>query len=88
MTLAIASHQMAPFIAVLLLMVLIGEYGAVRGRETGVRVLVALAADVAIWAQIYIYSGPESARADYPPWVRPRCLCRGCAVSDFGVGLI
>lgn len=66
LTLAIASHQMTPFLAVLLLMVLIGEYGAGQGRETGVRVVVALAADVAIWALIYVYSGPESTRTDYP----------------------
>ena len=67
LTLAIASHQLMPFIAVLLLMVLISEYGAGRGRESGVRVLVAAAADVAVWALIYIYSGAESARTEYPP---------------------
>ena len=66
LTLSIATHQMEPFTLVLLLMVLIGEFGARRGRETGVRVLVALAADVAIWGSIYIYSSPESMRADYP----------------------
>jgi hypothetical protein len=66
LTLAIASHQMVPFIVVLLVMVLIGEYAAGREHESGVRVLVALAADAAIWALLYIYSGPDSARADYP----------------------
>lgn len=65
LTLSIATHQMAPFIVVLLVMVVIGEFGAVRGRDSGVRVLVALAADVAIWALVYIYSSPESTRADY-----------------------
>src|SRR5579859_3574007 len=43
LTLAIASHQMMPFIAVLLLMVLIGEFAAGRDHESGARVLVALA---------------------------------------------
>ena len=66
LTLAIASHEMAPFIAVLLAMVLICELGTGRSRENGVRVLVALAADVAIWALIYIYSSPASTRGDYP----------------------
>jgi hypothetical protein len=66
LTLSIATHQMEPFILVLLLMVFIGEYVAGRGRESGVRVLVALAADVAIWGLIYIYSSPESTRVDYP----------------------
>ena len=65
-SLGIASHQVAPFIAVLLLMVLIGEYGTERGHEAGVRVLVALGADAAIWALLYIYFSPESTRTDYP----------------------
>jgi len=64
--LAVATHQMVPFISVLLLMVLIGEYAAGREHESGVRVLVALAADVAIWALVYIYSSPESTRIEYP----------------------
>jgi hypothetical protein len=64
--LAVASHQMVPFIMVLLLMVLIGEYAAGRDHESGVRMLVALAADAAIWAMLYIYSSPESTRAEYP----------------------
>jgi hypothetical protein len=66
LTLAVASHQMTPFIVVLLLMVLIGEYAAGRDHESGVRMLVALAADAAIWAMLYIYSSPESTRGEYP----------------------
>lgn len=66
LALAVASHQIMPFIAVLLLMVLVGEYRAGLGIATGVRVLVALGADAAIWALIYIYASPESTRADYP----------------------
>ena len=64
--LAIASREMVPFIGVLLVMVSIGEYGAVRGRASGVRIVVSLAADAAIWALIFIYSSAESARASYP----------------------
>jgi len=60
LSLAIASHQILPFIAVLLLMMLINEYAASRDRESGVRVLVALAADAAIWALFYIYSSPKA----------------------------
>lgn len=89
LTLAIASHQLAPFIAVLLLMVLIGEYGAARERETGVRVLVALAADVAIWALIYIYSSPESTRTDYPRLGPAGLLAPGLGLFlIFGASLI
>jgi hypothetical protein len=80
LTLAIATHQMAPFIAVLLVMVLIAEYGAGRDRESGVRVLVALAADVAIWAMIYTYSSPPDTRADYPPMGTIALLAPGVAL--------
>jgi len=89
LTLAIATHQMEPFIAVLLLMTLIGEYRAGRERETGVRILVALAADVAIWALIYIYSGPESSRADYPPMGTAALVAPGLSLFlILGVSLI
>ena len=66
LALAIASHQLLPFAVVLLLMVLICEYGAALNREAGARVLVALAADLVVWGLIYIYESPQSARPDYP----------------------
>jgi hypothetical protein len=65
--LAITSREMVPFAGVLLVMVLIGEYGALRGSESGVRIAVSLAADAAIWALIFIYSSAESTRTSYPP---------------------
>jgi hypothetical protein len=65
-SLSIATHEMAPFIATLLLMALICEYAAVRDRDLGVRSLVALAADLCVWALIYIYSSPPGTRAEYP----------------------
>ncbi len=65
-TLAIATQEFAPFIAAMLLMVFICEYAAGRDRELGVRPLVSLAADVGVWALIYIYSSPPSTRPDYP----------------------
>lgn len=89
LTLAIASHQFLPFIAVLLLMMLIGEYAAGRNRESGVRVLLALAADVAIWALLYIYSSPESTRADYPTLGSAALLAPGFGLFlIFGLSLI
>jgi hypothetical protein len=89
LSLSIATHQMIPFVAVLLLMVLVSEYGAVRRRESGVRILVALAADAAIWALIYIYSSPQNARADYPPIGAGTLLAPGVALFVFfGVSLI
>jgi hypothetical protein len=77
LSLSIASHQMIPFIGVLLTMVLMAEYAALRGRESGVRILTSLAADVAIWALIFIYSSPESARTSYPHQVAAALIAPG-----------
>jgi len=64
--LSVATHELIPFIAVLLLMAVVSEYAAERERGLGVRFLVAAAADVAVWALIFIYASPQSTRADYP----------------------
>ncbi len=66
LALSIASHQIIPFIGVLLVMVLLSEYGASRGRVSGVRVVASLSANVAIWGMLFIYSSQESTRANYP----------------------
>ena len=66
LSLSVATHEMLPFIAVLLLMVLICECASGWARELGARPVVALAADLGIWALIFIYSSPESTRGDYP----------------------
>ena len=66
LALAIATHDLMPFLWVLLLMVLICEYAAERNHELSVRPMVALAADLAVWAVLFIYSGPAAARAEYP----------------------
>ncbi len=64
--LSIASHNMLPFIAALLLMAIISELAAGCNHELSVRPLVALAADLGVWALIFIYAGPQEARVDYP----------------------
>ncbi len=79
LALSIATHAMAPFIAALLLMVLVCEFANVRRRTQPVRPLVAALTDVAIWALIFVYSGALSTRADYPALgtaslVAPACL--------------
>ena len=66
LALAIATHGFAPFIATLLLMAVLCEYVSLRIRSLGVRSLVAAAADLGIWGLIFIYSSPQSTRADYP----------------------
>ena len=78
--LSIATHQMIPFIAVLLVMVLI-KLSATSQRRSGIRVLAALAADLAICVQLYIYSGAEAARADYPTLSSGSCSLRGWRFS-------
>jgi hypothetical protein len=65
--LSIATGEMVPFIAMLLLMVLLSEIAAARGHGSGIRPLAALAADGLVWAFTYIYSGPQNAREQYRP---------------------
>jgi hypothetical protein len=63
LALSVATRQFEPFIATLLLMALVGE--CAQGQRS-VRVLAATGADAAIWALLFIYSSPLSARMDYP----------------------
>ncbi|MGC8549662.1 MAG: hypothetical protein ACP5M4_08170 [Acidobacteriaceae bacterium] len=63
---AIATHNLLPFIAALLVVSGLGEFSAARGRALRVRVLCAMAVDVAVFAMIWVYSGPASSRAVYP----------------------
>jgi hypothetical protein len=78
LALSIATHQFLPFLATLLLMALICEYAAVRNHPWSVRPLVAAAADLAIWALIFIYSSPQSTRMDYPALGAAGLLLPGC----------
>ena len=80
LALSIATHQLVPFIAALIVMVLLSEYAAGRNRGLGVRFLVAAAADVAIWALIFIYSSPPSTRAEYPLLGTAALLAPGIAL--------
>lgn len=76
--LCIATHDLIPFIATLMLMALIAEYAAGRNHELSVRLLAAAAADLSIWALIFIYSGRESIRVDYPAIGVVGLLVPGC----------
>src|ERR1017187_5906708 len=90
LALSIATHEVTPFIAALLLMVLLCEYAAGRNHGLGVRLPVAAAADVAIWALIFIYSSPESTRGDYPILGTAALLAPGLVlflISGVGVAL-
>lgn len=78
LALAIGTHQLTPFIAALLLMALICEYAAEHNHEMSLRPLVAVAADLGVWALIFIYTGPQMARAGYPELATAKLLLPGC----------
>ena len=80
LALSIASHQIVPFAAVLLFIVLLSEYGAAFNRWAGVRMLAAAAADLIVLLLIYIYSSPQSTRLDYPPLSSAALLAPGVAL--------
>ena len=63
--LLIATHDMIPFLCVLLLMALLGEIAAGCNRWLRVRPIVAIAADIATFALISIYASPDSSRTEY-----------------------
>lgn len=65
-SLLIATHEILPFLAVILLMSLLTEAAAGRSQELSVRPIAAIAADIAIWALLFTYSSPESSHPDYP----------------------
>ncbi len=67
LALMIATRDLAPFIAALLLIAGVSEFAADRNRWLHLRFLVAPAADLAVWILIHIDSLPESARVDYAP---------------------
>jgi len=66
LALMIATHDLPPFIAALLIMALASEFAADRNRWLRLRFLVAPATDLAVWILLYIYSLPAHFRADYP----------------------
>jgi hypothetical protein len=78
LALAVATHDLDPFIATLLLMALTCEYAAGRSHQRSVRFLAALASDAAIWALIFIYANPQSARMDYPALSASGLILPGC----------
>lgn len=66
LALLLATHDLVPFIAALLVIALVSEAAACRNRWLSLRPLAAVVADLAICILAYIYSRPESARSDYP----------------------
>jgi len=89
LALSVATHQLLPFIATLILMAMISEYAAARSHRLSVRPLTAMAADAAIWALIFIYSSPVSTRMDYPALGTATLLLPGCLLFlIYGVSVV
>jgi hypothetical protein len=61
-----ATRSTLPFIAVLLLMLILAAVAEARDRAPGLRALNAFAASAALWAAVYIYISPPATRPDYP----------------------
>jgi hypothetical protein len=79
LALSVATRVFVPFLIALLIMVLLDEYALFRHRKLAVRPLVIAVADVGVWALIFVYSGPENARVEYPllgvaALIAPPCL--------------
>lgn len=67
LALALATGDLLPFLAALLVIAVLGEIAAARHRTLRVRPLVAAAADFAVFVLIWVYSSPAATRAEYPP---------------------
>lgn len=64
--LALATRDLTPFLAAMLVIAIAGEVAAARHRALRVRPLVAGAADFIVFALVWIYSRPAAARTEYP----------------------
>jgi hypothetical protein len=62
-----ATHQLIPFLGVLLLMAVLSEAAADCNRWLNLRPIAAIAADFGILALLLIYTSPEADHADYSP---------------------
>lgn len=92
-SLAIAAHNLLPFIYMLLVALLVVEYARSLDHVQTAWPLIALVTDGAIWGLIFIYSGPQSARAEFPALslaalVFPSCLLFAINGSGIAVRVI
>lgn len=76
--LSVATHRMIPFLALMLLMVLVCEYLRTRQHALAVRPLVVIATDIAVWLMTYIYGSSETNRVDYPALGAATLLAPAC----------
>lgn len=67
LVLALATHNLLPFLGALLLMMTTAEIAAACRWRLGVRWIVAASADFLVFALIWIYAGPAGGQTIYPP---------------------
>jgi len=65
--LLIATRELVVFTVALLAVGLAAEVATAVKHVAGLRVIPALAADLAVWVLIYVMTAPEGAPAEYPP---------------------
>ena len=63
--LAFATHQVLPFVSALLLAVFVSELARIRAFAQPLWPLLALISDVVLFGTIFVYAGPQNARAAY-----------------------
>ncbi|MGA7340775.1 MAG: hypothetical protein WBE72_05840 [Terracidiphilus sp.] len=80
LALSIVTHEAIPFIAALLVMVLVCEYAAAHDRGRLIRPLVEAVTDAAIWTLLFIYASPQGSRTDYPLLGIAALLAPGCVL--------
>ena len=87
--LAFAAHQIPPFVAALLVAVLVSEIARAWDFAQAVWPLMVLITDAAIWAQIFIYAGPPDARTSYPELSTAALIAPACVLFAInGAGIV
>ncbi len=66
LALIVATRELVPFTAGLLAIALATEAAVCLGRRVTMRVVPAIAADLAVWLLVYLMTSPEGVPPDYP----------------------
>ena len=78
--LAFATHSVSPFLFALLVALIVIEYARTLNYAQPAWPLIALLTDAAVWGAIFIYSGPQNARAEYPELSIASLVLPGCVL--------
>ena len=65
LALMIATHDLVPFLGVILFIALASEFATCRGHRLNARILAGVVVDIAVSLLIFIYSSPHNARIEY-----------------------